>query len=233
MAGLELAIIHSRGDLVTALAAPAVGETELGALGPGGDALQAARDWLARELHDGVVQRLTLMVVELEHLKRRGSRPVDLERLQQSTRESIGDLRRLLCELRDEPAVDFGFVDSVRGRLEQLAEETGTLADLVVHSWPEELPAHQAMNLRRIVGEALSNVRRHSGASRVTVTLQAVNGSLAITIADNGRGMASAEGGFGLRGMGERARLLGGRISLDSSPGRGTTVRCISPLGGS
>ena len=218
---------------MTAMAVVGARQTNLGAVDAHGDAFQAARDWLARELHDGVVQRLTVMVVEFEHLKRRGSRPADLERLQQSARESIGDLRRLLCELRDEPAVDFGFVDSVRERLEQLAEETGTLAELVVHSWPDELPAHQAMNLRRIVGEAISNVRRHSGASRVTVTLQAVNGSLAITIADNGRGMASRDGGFGLRGMSERARLLGGRISFDSAPGEGTTVRCISPLGGS
>jgi signal transduction histidine kinase len=218
---------------LTVLAVAAAGQTELGARGPEGDALQAARDWLARELHDGVVQRLTVMVVEIEHLKRRGSRPADLERLQKSTRESIGDLRRLLSELRGEPMVDFGFVDSVRERLEQLAAETGTLADLIVHSWPEELPAHQAMNLRRIVGEAINNVRRHSGASRVTVTLQVVGGSLAITIADNGCGMTGSEGGFGLRGMVERARLLGGRISLDSTPGRGTTVRCISPLGGS
>ena len=218
---------------MSALAVAQTAQVGLGALEPEGDALRAARDWLARELHDGAVQRLTTMIVELEHLKRRGSRPADLEKLQQSTRESIGDLRRLLCELRDEPAVDFSFVDSVRERLERLAEETGTRADLVVHSWPDELPAHQATNLRRIVGEALSNVRRHSGASRVTVTLQVVKGSLAITIADNGRGMASRDGGFGLRGMSERARLLGGRISFDSAPGEGTTVRCISPLGGS
>jgi len=190
-----------------------------------------ARDWLARELHDGVVQRLTVMTVEIEQLKRRGARLADLETLQKSTRDSLGDLRRLLSELRDESALDLGFVDSIRERLEQFAGETGTLADLVVHSWPDELPLHQATNLRRIVGEALSNVRRHSGATRVTVTLQAVAHSLAITIADNGRGLTSTEGGFGLRGMGERARLLGGRITLDSSPGKGTTVRCITPYG--
>jgi signal transduction histidine kinase len=172
------------------------------------------------------------MVVEMEHLKRHGARPADLERLQQSARESIGDLRRLLCELRDESALDFGFVNSIRQRLEQLTADTGTMADLVVHSWPDELPVHQAMNLRRIVGEALSNVHRHSGASRVTVTLQALNDSLAITISDNGRGIVSTEGGFGLRGMRERVHLLGGRISFGSSPGEGTTVRCITPFGG-
>jgi signal transduction histidine kinase len=204
----------------------------LGVPEPDGDALRAAREWLARELHDGVVQRLTFMVVEIEHLRRRGVRPADLDRLQQSTRESIGDLRGLLCELRDESAVDFGFVDSIRQRLERLTEEIGTRADLVVHSWPDQLPAHQATNLRRVVDEALSNVRRHSGASSVSVTLQALDGSLAITITDNGRGIVSTEGGFGLRGMRERVRLLGGRISFGSSPGEGTTVRCITPLGG-
>jgi signal transduction histidine kinase len=67
----------------------------------------------------------------------------------------------------------------------------------------------------------------------VTVTLQVVDASLALTITDNGRGIRTREGGFGLRGMRERAQLLDGRISLDAAPEGGTTVRCVVPFGGS
>ena len=195
-----------------------------------GGALAEARTWLARERHDGAVQHLTVMVVELEHMKR-ASAPAALERLQATTRSALADLRRLLYELRDEPATETGFTDSIRENLEQLAAVTGIEADLVIHSWPDELPSQQAWHLSRIASEALTNVRRHSGASRVTVTLQVVGSSLAITITDNGRGLGSPESGFGLRGMRERVHLLDGRITLDTPPEGGTRVRCIVPFG--
>ena len=200
--------------------------------GPPADALAEARAWLARELHDGAVQRLTVMAVEIERLRRRGSLGAELEQFQHTTRAAINDLRKLLYDLRDEPALDARFVESTRELLAELAGATGMESDLAVQSWPEELPYHLSTNLQRVTGEALSNVRRHSGATRVTVTLQALDGSLAVTVADNGRGIQNAEGGFGLRGMGERARQFGGRVTIESSAGRGTTVRCIAPFGG-
>jgi len=198
---------------------------------PRDGALAEARAWLARELHDGAVQHLTVMVVELEHMKRSAA-PAALERLQATTRTALAELRRLLYELRDQPAVDTGFADTVRERLEQLAGATGIGVDLIIHSWPDEMPSQVASQLSRIVSEALSNVRYHSGASRVTVTLQVVDSSLAVTITDNGRGIRTREDGFGLRGMRERAQLLDGRITLDTPPEGGTTVRCVVPLGG-
>jgi len=196
-----------------------------------GDPMTEARAWLARELHDGAVQRLTYMTVELEGLKRSTGLEVELGRLQQTARGALSDLRRLLSELRDEPADDAGFVASIRDMLTDLFAGTPIEPTLVVRSWPCQLPRHQAGQLRCIVGEALSNVRRHSAATRVTVTLQSIGGRLAITIADNGRGMVCGEGGFGLRGMRERALLLGGRLSIESAPQRQTIVRCTVPLG--
>lgn len=199
---------------------------------PRDGALAEARVWLARELHDGAVQHLTVMVVELEHMKRTAASDA-LERLQATTRTALAELRRLLYELRDQPTMDTGFADFVRERLEQLAGATGIEADLIIHSWPEEMPSHQASHLCRIAAEALSNVRYHSGASRVTVTLQVVDDSLALTVTDNGRGIRNREDGFGLRGMRERAQLLDGRITLDTPPDGGTMVRCVVPLGSS
>ena len=102
----------------------------------------------------------------------------------------------------------------------------------MVQSWPERLPSGLSASLRRIAGEAVTNIRRHSGATRATVTLQALDGFLAVTVADNGRGIEKPVRGFGLQGMDERAHLLGGRISVEGPPGRGTTVRCLVPFGG-
>ncbi len=216
----------------TVLDSPSGSSMPQAAVGVEPEALAAAREWLARELHDGAVQHLTLMVVEIEQMKRAAA-STGLERLQATSRAALEELRRLLYELRDEPATETGFADTVRERLEQLAGMTGIEVDLVVHSWPDELPSHQAWHLIRIVSEALCNARRHSGATHVTVTLQALNASLALTVADNGQGMLNGEDGFGLRGMRERARLLNGRVSLDTLPGGGTTVRCVVPRGGS
>jgi signal transduction histidine kinase len=231
--GDEMPTQPQRGRNVSAI--PAVHLDLIGvpaAALPRPGALDEARAWLARELHDGAVQRLTVMAVEIERLRRRTGLAGELEQLQSTTRAALNDLRKLLYDLREEPAFDARFVESIRDLLAELAAVSEVEADLVVHSWPEELPFHLAANLRRIVGESLSNVRRHSGATRVTVTLQAVDGALAVTVADNGRGILSTEGGFGLRGMGERARQLGGRVTVESRPGHGTTVRCIVSFGG-
>jgi two-component system sensor histidine kinase UhpB len=228
--GRQVQVAISGGILTTGLASQLDWAGSSAASSANQGALAEARAWLARELHDGAVQHLTVMVVELEHLKR-ASAPAALERLQATTRSALDELRRLLYELRDEPTMETGFTEAIRERLEQLATVSGIEADLVIHTWPDELPSHQAWHLSRIASEALANVRRHSGATRVTVTLQVVGSSLAITITDNGRGLGSPESGFGLRGMRERAHLLDGRITLNTPPAGGTRVRCIVPFG--
>jgi two-component system, NarL family, sensor histidine kinase UhpB len=208
-------------------------QVSMAAVASGSPGLDETRSWLARELHDGAVQRLTGMVVEIELLKRRGDLSGDLDHIQQAARESITDLRRLLCDLREQPAVETRFVQSVRDQANEFARTSGIEAEVSITSCPDEITYNAAVNLRRVLGEALTNVRRHSDASRVTVTLQVVDDALALTVADNGGGMETIDGGsgFGLRGMRERALLLGGRLSMDGAPGRGTTVRCIVPLG--
>lgn len=193
--------------------------------------------WLARELHDGVVQSLTTMLVDMEIFKReqgkRGPAAQRIEMYQGATRSVISNLREVLADLRAEPRGERGYVDWVRDALDCLESETGIRTRLSVVSWPEELPGHVAFNLLRIVEEALRNARFHAGATSVEVTLQVVDGRLALTIADDGRGGAAGSGtsrpGLGIRGMHERALLLGGRLVIDSVPDQGTTVRGIFP----
>jgi len=194
---------------------------------------------LARELHDRVAQTLTTMLIELENFKveQTGRQSVlrQLGELQESTRDVLTNLRHVLYDLRGETGIEEGFADAVRALLTRFQERTHVDVLLSVSpSWPSRLRSQTALNLYRIIEEALTNVRRHSGAGMVEVALGPALGSqLAISVRDDGRGAESATGdrepGMGMLGMQERAVILGGRLEFESSAGGGTTVRAIIP----
>ena len=193
---------------------------------------------LARELHDSVAQILTLMVVDMENFKldQAGQHQVveRVDSLQESTREVLSNLRELLYDLREEPSVDNSFVQSVRVLLNRFESATGITSKLQVSAeWPARLSAGTAHNLYRIVEEALNNVRLHSGARRVDVDLDSVEGIVALTVRDDGRGLPPAVGsrrqGMGMMGMRERAVLMGGELDVSSNGSGGTTVKAVVP----
>lgn len=194
---------------------------------------------LARELHDRVAQTLTTMLIELENFKveQTGRESVlrQLDGLQESTRDVLTNLRHVLYDLRGETGIEEGFADAVRGLLDRFEERTHVKVRLLVSpSWPSQLRSQAALNLFRIIEEALTNVRMHSGAGLVEVTLGAVRGGhLAISVKDDGRGANSGTGdrapGMGVLGMQERAVILGGQLEVESPAGGGTTVRAILP----
>ena len=194
---------------------------------------------LARELHDRVAQTLTTMLIELENFKveqtGRQSALRQLDELQESTRDVLTNLRRVLYDLRGETGIEEHFADAVRELLARFEERTQVHVSLSVSpSWPLRLRAQAALNLFRIIEEALANVRLHSGAGLVEVALGPVFGTqLAVSVKDDGRGSESAAGdrtpGMGVLGMQERAVILGGRLEVESTTGGGTTVRAIIP----
>jgi len=192
---------------------------------------------LARELHDQVAQTLTTMLIELENFKveqtgRQGALR-QLDELQESTRDVLTNLRRVLYDLRGETGVEEGFADAVRLLLARFEERTHVRVSLSVSpAWPKRLRSQAALNLYRIIEEALTNVRMHSGAGLVEVALSpAVGSNFAVSVKDDGRGADSAAGdrtpGMGVLGMQERAVILGGRLEVESVAGGGTTVRAI------
>jgi len=195
------------------------------------------RSLMARELHDRVAQTLTAMLVDVENFKAQPAAWDDVLRemdaIQSSTREVLSSLRQLLYDLRDESSVGDSFVGAVRELLARFTEKTRIEATVLVQrEWPARLTPAAALNLYRIVEEALSNVRMHSGASSVGVRLEeAADGLLAMVIDDNGRGV-DGNGrlpGLGTVGMKERALLLGGQLKVSSENGAGTTVRVAFP----
>jgi signal transduction histidine kinase len=197
------------------------------------------RRMLARELHDRVAQTLTTMLIELENFKveqtGRQSALRQLGELQESTRDVLTNLRRVLYDLRGESGIEEGFADAVRVLLARFQERTGVAANLLVSpSWPSRLRSQAALNIYRIIEEALTNVRLHSGALLVEVFLgPGVENDVAVEVKDNGRGAESGAGdrapGMGVLGMQERAMILGGRLEVLSIAGSGTTVRAILP----
>ena len=203
------------------------------------EASDEIRRVLARELHDRVAQTLTTMLIELENFKveqiGRQSALRQLGELQESTRDVLTNLRRVLYDLRGETGIEEGFADAVRDLLARFEERTHVHVRLSVSSsWPLRLRSQAALNLYRIIEEALTNVRMHSGAGLVEVVLGPARGSqLAVSVKDDGRGAESAAGdripGMGLLGMQERAVILGGRLEVETKSGGGTTVRAILP----
>ena len=194
---------------------------------------------LARELHDRVTQTLTTMLIELENFKveQTGRQSVlrQFDEVQGSMRDVLNNLRTVLYDLRGEDSVEEAFIDSVRSLLVRFEERSQVVASLLVApAWPKRLSAPAALNIYRIIEEALTNVRLHSGARLVQVALSAISsGNLAVEVKDDGRGGPSDgqsnKPGLGVMGMYERAVLLGGQLEIRSVDGQGTIVRAILP----
>lgn len=202
-------------------------------------AIEDVRRLVARELHDRVVQTLTGLLMDIENFK---SRPVgwdgvlaEMETVQCSTRQVLKSLRQLLHDLRaDQPQLGTGLVDALMALACRFEDSTGISVELDVSpDWPTVVAPAAALNLYRIVEEALANVRMHSGARSVTIVLSAFSAdTVRLEIVDNGRGVDSDPSrpiGLGTVGMRERAMFLGGKLSIEGAIGKGTTLRAVFP----
>ena len=149
----------------------------------------------------------------------------------------LSNVRQLLYTERELPGVDPDFVGSLRrGLARRLSERAGLRVHVSASSdWPRDLPADTAVNMRRIVQEALNNVMRHSGASAVLIRFSIAAGgeSGLLTVSDDGRGYPrQADGwqpGFGMVGIQERALLLGARIDVSERRRGGGTLTVTIP----
>jgi two-component system sensor histidine kinase UhpB len=176
------------------------------------------------------------MLVQLQELKgrRRARRSVDLglAELQAEAREILADVRRLLYDLRGQAGLEEDFVLALkRSLLPRFEQRFGVTIRLKVNAdWPSTLRPEAALNLYRIVQEALTNAIRHGGAKSMEVELRTDrHRRLVLLVQDDGAGVAdSVPAGFGVLGMRERAALLGGELRLQKSQ-RGMVVRATFP----
>jgi PAS domain S-box-containing protein len=197
---------------------------------------RAERRRIARNLHDMALQDLSgaLQSLRLIHLRSRNTgADLDLKEELEALGRATSGLRGAIYDLRHEK--ERPFVKSVEALVElnrQLTPER-TTALMVEDGFPEELPEDVSVELLRVLQEALTNARRHSGARNVEVRLRAEGEALVAAVIDDGRGFhpASARTGVGLVGMGERIEGLGGKIEVSSRSGEGTKVTVKVPLG--
>ena len=197
---------------------------------------------LAREMHDGPIQMLVGLNLELGlrmATQARPSPPQELDTVRAEVQSLLSDLRQVCAELRPPMLDTLGLGAALRALVEEWSADHGVAVDLEVPPNAEmrDLPEDVAVNLYRVVQEALANVARHAGARQVAIRLAREEKGLALTIRDDGRGFPvpddlhdlTAQGHFGLAGMAERAALIGGRWTAEAAPGQGTTLRLVRP----
>ncbi len=198
---------------------------------------RAERRRIARDLHDVVLQDLSgvLQSLRLTHLRSKGAGPgLDLEEEIEALRRASSGLRNAIYDLRHEE--ERPFVESVESlvKLNRQATPEREIRLVVEEGLAVDLYGKQDVEVLRILQEALTNARRHSGARNVEVRLRAEGETLVAEIIDDGCGFdpGLARGGVGLAGMRERAEGLGGRLEVRSRPGEGTKVKVRVPQGG-
>jgi signal transduction histidine kinase len=195
---------------------------------------------IARELHDDLQQRLALLAMELDatagrRLPLSGDEASAWARgLWRKTIEISSDIHRLSHRLHPVKLEALGLRKTVQGHCRELSQR-GLHVSFADERVPETIPPDLALCAFRVVQEALQNVQRHSGTNEARVTMTGSDGALRVVVADDGSGFDTASagnGGLGLVNMRERLHLLGGRLTIESEPGRGTVVTFEVPLPG-
>ncbi|CAN7275738.1 MASE4 domain-containing protein [Trinickia sp. LjRoot230] len=194
---------------------------------------------IARELHDGLAQTLATLRLELdrfaEKLSAASSVPdPHLADMRGLADEAVASTRRIAADLRPAMLDDLGLAAAVQWLVQSFSQRYGIDCALVLEPDEFDLDEPYASTAYRIVQEALANVARHAQASHVEISVIREEAQIALRISDNGIGFdLSARrkpDSFGLAGLRERAYLVAGQLSIETSPGRGTTIDVRVPL---
>jgi len=208
------------------------------------EAQELERQNLARELHDLVGQNLTAINLNLNIIDQslykdfpsavRNRLSDSLQLIEETTRQ----VRTVMSELRPPMLDDFGLLPTLRWQLEQFSDRTGIAIRLEGDEPSPRLPRNVELTQYRICQEALTNAAKHSNASEVSVALSTTDQVSHLTVEDNGRGFdpqeqtnAANDGHWGLLTMQDRARSVGGVVTVVSAPGLGTRIVSEVPLG--
>lgn len=192
------------------------------------------RNRLARELHDTLAHTLSAVAVQLEATsalweKDPAAARTMLEQSLGATREGLSEARRAIHALRAAPLEDLGLALAIGNLAQSAAARTGLTLDLQVPEQINSLRPEVEQTVYRIANEALANVTHHANARHLTVWLDRADRRLTLTVSDDGRGFDTTspppDGRYGLKGMRERAEMIGGALEIESQPGEGTTVR--------
>jgi signal transduction histidine kinase len=199
--------------------------------------IHAERDRIARELHDSLAQVLGVIHLRLRALETRAKdeashvMAAEMSEIAETADEAYKDVREAILGLRETVREDDGLEGSLREYLRKYSRQTGIAASLVCEGDTRRaLTPRSEVQLLRVVQEALTNTRKHSGARRVTVTIDCEGPGATLTVEDDGVGFdpstvaRSMEGGFGMASMRERVEQIGGTLDVHTAPNEGTRV---------
>ena len=197
-------------------------------------AQERERRRLASDLHDEVNQALTAILLRLEALGQDTApeRVAEVAELKRLVNQAMEELLNLARHLRPAALDDHGLVAAVDGQLKRFSARAGTRVHLLAEGDLDGLGEDEQTAVYRVVQEALINAGRHADPTAVHVELSRGHDGTVLRVSDDGRGFdagARRNGGLGLEGMAERARIVGGELDVRSAPGGGTTVTMRLP----
>jgi two-component system sensor histidine kinase UhpB len=190
-------------------------------------AQEAERLRVAQELHDEVGQNLTAALLQLGRLRKKAPEDLrpELSEAAETVRENLDELRRISQRLRPHDLDELGLVSALAHFAERLTEQTSLPVGRRLADDLPELTGDQELVIYRVAQEALTNVVRHAGATVATLAIEAGDsGRVVLRVRDDGRGMHDVTPGGGIRGMSERALLIGARLDVRNRPEGGTEV---------
>jgi signal transduction histidine kinase len=192
---------------------------------------------ISRELHDEVGQVLSAIMLGLGNLRSavRDGNSVEayrqLQLVEDMTERNARVVRNISLLLRPTMLDDLGLIPALKWLAREVSRAGSMDVDVVAESFVDDIPEEHRTCVFRVVEEALRNSARHSGALRARVSVGEESGFLRLSVQDDGKGFApSLETGLGILGMQERVVSLSGTMTLDSRPGRGTTLTFSLPL---
>jgi signal transduction histidine kinase len=208
-------------------------------------AIEGERSRISRDLHDGILQTLLSIEIQLDVLRRRVTGSPEqavssLAALQQTVRNESAELRHMVTDLRPLRVQSADLVDLMRGFAERYRNESVIALDLLIDSAEIHAPDRVCREIFQIYREALNNIKKHAKASHVVVKLSQDDSALVLVVDDNGEGFSFA-GRFtgdeldrlrlGPISIKERARTVGGLLTVESNPGHGARLTIDIPLG--
>lgn len=205
-------------------------------------AQEEERKRVAREIHDGPAQLLANIVMRAEFCLKLlevepGRVKEELKGLQELVRQSLHDVRKIIFDLRPMVLDDLGLIAALKRYLSDYKDQHKIEIELVCLGPNKRMPVTTEVAVFRIIQECLNNIQKHAGAKHATIKVEMLKDKINVTVRDDEQGFevenaGNNEGmeGYGLVNMRERAGLLNGKIDIQSTPGRGTTVYLSVPV---
>jgi PAS domain S-box-containing protein len=201
-------------------------------------AVVAERNRMARDIHDTLAQGFTGVIVQLEAVEEAMSQGLSAKaaeyvaRAGALARESLQEARRSVRALRPQTLEENDLCEALQRLINQMTAGTGVQAVFNVRGQQPELPPEWEDNLLRIGQEVLTNVLRHAQAGKFKAGITFDTAELRLNLSDNGKGFdpGGRHQGFGLQGIKERVKAMGGQLSIQSAKGEGTAVSIVLPM---